>query len=433
MDISQDSKLIITSSADKNIKIWGLDFGDCHKSIFAHEESIMSVGFEKGMGNDGFGSTGKGSHLFWSIGKDGLVKYWDGDKVRLCAITSVQRIRADNVSLQFDLIQTLRGHHSEIWSLALSNFGDFVITGGGDRGIRVWERTDDPVSQPVIRRISSQVLMGIFQLFLEEEREREMEQTYESNLLTTLNKEDRAIGSGAGGADGDEQDANAGGADDKAAEADMVKKQTVESLMAGEKILEALELCENDSQVWRDYQESLEKAPAGVREGLLPPQRNPRLLAMSREGDPEDGITGAEYVRRVIEGLKGPGLEDALLVLPFDRVRTLVGCLDVWIKDQLSIPLASRILFFLLRTHHHQIVSTRHLRTILVSLRINLRDALRKEKDIMGYNLAGLKYVKRLDESERIAGVLEGEMDERRVKERIEEGVKKRKRVGVVS
>jgi len=81
MDISQDSKLIITSSADKNIKIWGLDFGDCHKSIFAHEESIMSVGFEKGMGHDGFGSTGRGSHLFWSIGKDGLVKYWDGDKV----------------------------------------------------------------------------------------------------------------------------------------------------------------------------------------------------------------------------------------------------------------------------------------------------------------------------------------------------------------
>jgi U3 small nucleolar RNA-associated protein 12 len=91
MDISQDSKLIITSSADKNIKIWGLDFGDCHKSIFAHEESIMSVGFEKGMGHDGFVSTGRGSHLFWSIGKDGLVKYWDGDKV---IVTSTLRSKA---------------------------------------------------------------------------------------------------------------------------------------------------------------------------------------------------------------------------------------------------------------------------------------------------------------------------------------------------
>lgn len=68
MDISSDSKLIITCSADKNVKIWGLDFGDCHKSIFAHEESIMQIAFERN------------SHYFWTVGKDRLVKYWDGDK-----------------------------------------------------------------------------------------------------------------------------------------------------------------------------------------------------------------------------------------------------------------------------------------------------------------------------------------------------------------
>lgn len=71
LDISDDSKLIVTCSADKNIKIWGLDFGDCHRSLFAHDESVMQVAFEKG------------SHYFWSVGKDRMVKYWDGDKVRL--------------------------------------------------------------------------------------------------------------------------------------------------------------------------------------------------------------------------------------------------------------------------------------------------------------------------------------------------------------
>jgi U3 small nucleolar RNA-associated protein 12 len=70
MDISDDSKLIVTCSADKNVKIWGLDFGDCHKSIFAHDESIMQVAFEKK------------SHYFWTVSKDKMVKYWDGDKVR---------------------------------------------------------------------------------------------------------------------------------------------------------------------------------------------------------------------------------------------------------------------------------------------------------------------------------------------------------------
>lgn len=38
MDISSDGDLIVTGSADKNLKIWGLDFGDCHKSLFAHAD-----------------------------------------------------------------------------------------------------------------------------------------------------------------------------------------------------------------------------------------------------------------------------------------------------------------------------------------------------------------------------------------------------------
>lgn len=39
----QDSNLIITGSADKNIKIWGLDYGDCHKSIFGHDDRFVCL------------------------------------------------------------------------------------------------------------------------------------------------------------------------------------------------------------------------------------------------------------------------------------------------------------------------------------------------------------------------------------------------------
>lgn len=46
-----------------------MDFGDCHRSIYAHDDSVMQVAFEKD------------SHYFWSVGKDQTVKYWDGDKV----------------------------------------------------------------------------------------------------------------------------------------------------------------------------------------------------------------------------------------------------------------------------------------------------------------------------------------------------------------
>ena len=41
MDISDDGALLATGSADKTVKIWGLDFGDCHRSLLAHDDSIM--------------------------------------------------------------------------------------------------------------------------------------------------------------------------------------------------------------------------------------------------------------------------------------------------------------------------------------------------------------------------------------------------------
>lgn len=63
----QDSTLLVTGSADRNIKIWGMDFGDCHKSMFAHDDSVMCVQFVPR------------THLFFSCGKDGKIKQWDAD------------------------------------------------------------------------------------------------------------------------------------------------------------------------------------------------------------------------------------------------------------------------------------------------------------------------------------------------------------------
>ena len=63
----QDGALLVSGSSDKNLRIWGLDFGDCHKSIFGHEDSITCVRFLPG------------THLLFSCGKDGAIKCWDAD------------------------------------------------------------------------------------------------------------------------------------------------------------------------------------------------------------------------------------------------------------------------------------------------------------------------------------------------------------------
>jgi U3 small nucleolar RNA-associated protein 12 len=66
-DVSSDGNLLVSCSADKNIKIWGLDFGDIHKSIFAHQDSITDVKFIKD------------THYIMSCSKDKTVKFFDGD------------------------------------------------------------------------------------------------------------------------------------------------------------------------------------------------------------------------------------------------------------------------------------------------------------------------------------------------------------------
>ncbi len=37
IDISDDGALLASGGADRTLKLWGLDFGDCHRSIIAHE------------------------------------------------------------------------------------------------------------------------------------------------------------------------------------------------------------------------------------------------------------------------------------------------------------------------------------------------------------------------------------------------------------
>ncbi|THV08658.1 WD40 repeat-like protein [Dendrothele bispora CBS 962.96] len=362
MDISSDSKLIVTCSADKNVKIWGLDFGDCHKSIFAHEESVMQVAFEKD------------SHYFWSVGKDKMLKYWDGDK--------------------FENIQRLEGHHSEVWALALSHHGNFVVTGSHDKSIRVWEKLDEP-------------------LFLEEERERELEQLYESGIADALNDRDKPIGSGT--EDGPFNSTIQ-------TEATGVSKQTTETLMAGERIVEALDLANKERATFAEWENTMSRLPENDAMRLQPPPRNPVLAAYDME--PE------AYVLMVVEKVQSTALQDALLALPFDKVVSLMEYLNIWAKKNWNIVLVSRVIFFLLKTHHHQIVANRIMRTSLIPLRKHLRTALQNQKDIISYNLVALQHIRRKNDAERTAQLLEEELDEEKVKQKIDEG-KKRKRVNL--
>lgn len=92
----------------------------------------------------------------------------------------------------------------------------------------------------------------------------------------------------------------------------------------------------------------------------------------------------------------------------------------------------SRLIFFLLKTHHHQIVANRIMRTSLIPLRKHLRAALLRQKNKIGYNLAALQYIRRRSDQDRTAQFYEEGLDEEQVRAKILGG-KKRKRVALKS
>ncbi|KAF2636693.1 WD40 repeat-like protein, partial [Massarina eburnea CBS 473.64] len=319
MSISSDSKLIATCSADKNVRIWGLDFGDCHKALFGHQDSIMQIGFIP------HPVEADEKHIFFSASKDKLVKSWDADK--------------------FEQIQRFRGHHGEVWAMIVARTGDFVVTASHDKSIRIWSKTDEPI-------------------FLEEEREKELEELYENTLATSL--------------EGDEppnaEDAEVGAA----------SKQTISTLTAGERIQEALDLGIEDLQVVQEWER--QRSTSTKKAKTAPPQRNPLFLALNN-------ISAERHVLNTISKIPASALHDALLVLPFSSLPSLFTFIAIWLKRQWNMTLTSRVLFFLIKTHQKQVVASRALKVVLEQIRADLRGVLGASKDLIGFNVAALRFL----------------------------------------
>lgn len=128
-----------------------------------------------------------------------------------------------------------------------------------------------------------------------------------------MNRVDAPIGSGVEGGQP---------IDTSEAEVGAVTKQTTETLMAGERIMEALDLADTERETFREYEEAMSRLSENDAMRLQPPPRNPVLAAYDME--PE------AWVLRVVEKVPSTALQDALLVLPFGKVVSLMVYLNIW-------------------------------------------------------------------------------------------------------
>ncbi|XP_045126628.1 WD repeat-containing protein 3-like isoform X2 [Portunus trituberculatus] len=138
MDFSTDSTMLVTGSKDSSLRIYGTDFGDQRKLFKnAHQGGVTDIRFIPK------------THMFFSCGHDSTVKQWDADN--------------------FQRIITLEGHTGIVRCLSVCPRGAWVLSGGQDRSLRLWERTQEP-------------------LVLEEEREEELKRKEEEEGTTATQR-----------------------------------------------------------------------------------------------------------------------------------------------------------------------------------------------------------------------------------------------------
>jgi len=315
VDFSSDSQMIASGSADKNVKLWSPQFGNCHRSLRAHDDSVMQVRFLPG------------THYLASASRDRELKLWDCDS--------------------YELISVLQGHAVEILALALSQDASFIVTAGSDRQIRFWKR-------------------GQEQLFLSEERAKELEGKFEQEV------------------EREDVHANLGGE----VVALRPSRRTIESVRSTERLMEILDDAATE--------------------------------AAADDGDVADRGGRQHPCARVVgyvNTLTASNIYEVLLALPFMHALRLLQFIcqffeavaampagaapggDVEAKAlSASVTLETPCQAALITTfvHHSELAMTPRARPLLLKLRTLMRDLLQEEKDRIGLSMAGFSHLQRM-------------------------------------
>lgn len=300
MDFSTDSTLLITGSKDSSLRIYGTDFGDLRKLFKnAHQGGVTDLRFIPK------------THMFFSCGHDGTVKQWDADN--------------------FQRIITLEGHSGIVRCLTVCPRGAWVLSGGQDCSLRLWERTQEP-------------------LVLQEEREEELKRKEEEDGATATQ---RRVLPGEEGA-----------------QAVRPTVTTHHTEKAADMILEAL-------SVYREQVESEGKAEPHYLMTYVYKTSDPLRLVM-------------EVLRRV----KSSELEEAIMVLPLDRVLELLVVVGAMLRRGWAVELAARVLVVALRVNLPQLLSSATAKPVIHSLATVLPAKMQELEDMIGFNLAGLRHLK---------------------------------------
>jgi len=244
---------------------------------------------------------------------------------------------------KFQNIMTLNGHQGEIWCMAVSSGGEYLVSGSHDKSIRLWQRTEEL-------------------LLIDEEREQEREEADEMSMVQGGEKP----------IPGENND-----------EVGHAGKKTIETVKAAERIMEAIELYKEETEKQND-------------DGIDCYEPHPLLKAYGN-------VTPCRYVLDILNKVKSSELEESLLVLPFSYVVDLLELINEWLQKSWSVERVTRCMTFLLKIHHNEITSSPVLLSTLESLQKYTHQSVQLIKDQVGFNLAGLRFLRQQLELKNIS------------------------------
>ena len=240
--------------------------------------------------------------------------------------------------------------------MGVSSIGDFLVTGCNDKAIRVWRQTKE-------------------QVFIVEEEEQRLEKMMVENYANERY--------GDKGKNEDLQEVEEGNK-----EAVEVTKAKYENLKYGEEIMAAIDRAEQAREEYLEYEAALLEYSTRSKQGRLKKnEQRPERPKNERLGN----MSIPEYVLKEISKIKLTELEDSLKFLHLSYIEKLLYYVKYFVCNNINIELSTRILNFILQHHESHIKNSKKLIALLSTTQKFLRPQLRKETEIIGFNMAGLK------------------------------------------
>eukprot|EP00003_Mantamonas_plastica_P002991 TRINITY_DN1240_c0_g2_i2.p1 TRINITY_DN1240_c0_g2~~TRINITY_DN1240_c0_g2_i2.p1 ORF type:complete len:215 (-),score=93.11 TRINITY_DN1240_c0_g2_i2:94-738(-) len=156
-----------------------------------------------------------------------------------------------------------------------------------------------------------------------------------------------------------------------------------------------------------------------LMKGLTAPAVNPKLLRK----------TPSKYLLDIVASIRPSDMEEALLVLPFASVLVLLQYLNHWLRANERVELVSRVLAYLLKFHHTQLINSAGALGVLSQLEQASKVRVGEQRDVIGFNLAGMKFLQR--EIEKKTDVFFFDFNQEFQVDRLRRQTKKRKKEGL--